>query len=164
MWVSLAILLVLAGVEVALAVMRDLIISADVALKQTLGGGGAAAPMEAGWVTKIPTVGQMILGFTLPFALAFVAIPLEYFINSGRIVLGAMLVLVLRGLAFALRLSGQIVKEAGKLAGVFYDVIIFAPLAIERWVAAARQNANSRPTPPRAALGKFATADNEEAL
>jgi len=107
----------------------------------------------------------MILGFTLPFALAFVAIPLEYFINSGRIVLGATLVLFLRGLAFALRFSGQIVKEAGKLAGVFYDVIIFAPLAIERWVAAARENAaKDSPARPRPALGKFATADNEEAL
>jgi len=165
MWVSLTILLVLAGVEVALAVMRDLIISADVALKQTLGGGGEVAAVEAGWVTKIPTFGQMILGFTLPFALAFVAIPLEYFINSGRIVLGATLVLFLRGLAFALRFSGQIVKEAGKLAGVFYDVIIFAPLAIERWVAAARENAaKDSPARPRPALGKFATADNEEAL
>jgi hypothetical protein len=164
MWVSLTILLVLAGVEVALAVMRDLIISADVALKQTLSGGGAAAAVETGWVTKIPTVGQMILGFTLPFALAFVAIPLEYFINSGRIVLGALLVLLLRGLAFALRLSGQIVKEGGKLAGVFYDVIIFAPLAIERWVVAARESAGERPARRRPALGKFATADNEEAL
>ena len=37
MWTSLTILLVLAGVEVALAVMRDMIIAADVALKQSLG-------------------------------------------------------------------------------------------------------------------------------
>jgi len=164
MWASLAILLVLAGVEVALAVMRDTIIAADVALKQQLGSAASAARAEAGWVTRIPTFGQMILGFTLPFALAFVAIPLEYFINSGRIVLGALLVLSLRALAFALRISSQIVKEAGKLVGVFYDVIIFAPLAIERWVATARENAGSRPARPRAALGKFATADNEEGL
>jgi hypothetical protein len=91
-------------------------------------------------VTKIPTAGQMILGFTLPFALAFVAIPLEYCINSGRIVLGALLVLSLRGLGFALRVSANLVKEAGKLAGVLYDVLIFAPLAVERWIAGARAN------------------------
>src|SRR5258708_26308910 len=36
MWASLSILLVLAGVEVALAVIRDPIISADVALKPQL--------------------------------------------------------------------------------------------------------------------------------
>jgi hypothetical protein len=140
MWVSLAILVVLAGVEVALAVMRDQIIAADVALKATLGGSAPVAGAEVGWVTKIPTAGQMILGFTLPFALAFVAIPLEYCINSGRIVLGALLVLSLRGLGFALRVSANLVKEAGKLAGVLYDVLIFAPLAVERWIAGARAN------------------------
>ena len=121
--------------------------------------------MEAGWVTKIPTVGQMILGFTLPFALAFVAIPLEYFINSGRIVLGAVLVLVLRGLAFALRLSGQIVqgsREARRrvlrrdhLCAARDRALGCQPPA--RMRAAARRG-RGRPS------GKFATADNEEAL
>jgi len=163
MWVSLSILLVLAGVEVALAVMRDLIISADVALKQTLGG-GEVAPIDTGWISKIPTVGQMILGFTLPFALAFIAIPLEYFINSGRIVLGAALVLLLRGLAFVLRLSAQVAKEAGKLAGVFYDVVIFAPLAIERWVIAARSNGVRRPPHASSPLTRLAAAETEEGL
>src|SRR5262249_625594 len=133
MWVSFAILLLLPGVHVSLAVMRDQLSAADVALKQTLGAGAIRA--ETGWVTKIPTVGQMILGFTLPFALAFVAIPLEYLINSGRIVIGAALVLLLRALGFVLRLAANLVKEAGKLARVFYDVVIFAPLAIERWIA-----------------------------
>ena len=142
MWVSLAILLVLAGVEVALAVMRDTIIAADVALKQTLGAGAAAAP-ETGWVTRIPTFGQMILGFTLPFALAFVAIPLEYFVNSGRTVLGTGLVLAMRAGAFVLRVLANIVREAGKLTAIAYDVLIFAPLAIERWVARARENGAS---------------------
>src|SRR4029077_15005040 len=133
MWVSLGILLVLAGVEVALAVMRDSIISADVALKQSLGS-GAAAHAEAGWVTRIPTFGQMILGFTLPFALAFVAIPLEYFVGSGRIVLGAAVVLAMRAAAFALRILAHVAREAGKVGVVAYDVIICGPLAIERWM------------------------------
>jgi hypothetical protein len=164
MWVSLSILLVLAGVEVALAVMRDLIIAADVALKQTLSGGGAAAAVETGWVTKIPTLGQMILGFTLPFALAFVAMPLEHCINSGRVVLGAGLVLLLRGLSFLLRLTGNLIKEAGKLAGVFYDVVIFAPLAIERWIMAARQGGEKgNRKQSGATMGKLA-ASNKEAV
>ncbi len=142
MWVSLAILLVLAGVEVALAVMRDSIIAADVALKQSLGAG--AAQTEAGWVTRIPTFGQMILGFTLPFALAFVAIPLEYFVGAGRIVLGAALVLLIRGAAFSLRVGASLANEGGKLAVNLYDVLIFAPLAIERWVGRMR-DASARP-------------------
>jgi hypothetical protein len=139
MWASLIILVVLAGVEVALAVMRDAIVAADVALKQSLGGGEAAVAAEAGWVTRIPTFGQMILGFTLPFALAFVAIPLEYLINSGRVVLGVLLVQLLRGAAFVTRLFANLVREAGKLATGFYDILIFVPLAIERWVKRSRE-------------------------
>ena len=48
MWVSLTILLVLAGVEVALAVMRDLIISADVALKQSSVAAARRRPWRSG--------------------------------------------------------------------------------------------------------------------
>jgi hypothetical protein len=139
MWASLIILVVLAGVEVALAVMRDAIVAADVALKQSLGSADAVAVAEAGWVTSIPTIGQMILGFTLPFALAFVAIPLEYLINSGRVVLGVLFVQLLRGLAFFTRLVANLVRESGKLLVSFYDIVIFVPLAIERWVVRSRE-------------------------
>ncbi len=144
MWVSLTILTVLAGVEVALAVMRDVIIAADVALKQALGSGGdvVAAASEAGWEMRIPAFGQMILGFTLPFALAFVAIPLEYFVNAGRIVLGALFVQLLRGTAFLLRLIAHLVREAGKLLIGLYDITIFLPLAIERWVGHPRNGSD----------------------
>ncbi len=149
MWASLTILLVLAGFEVALAVMRDVIIAADVALKQQLGAAAGAAHVETGWVNKIPTFGQMILGFTLPFALAFVAIPLDYFVNAGRTVVGAALEFALRGSALLLRLAANLIRGTGNLAIMLYDVLIFVPLAIERAVASyragsARNNA-SRP-------------------
>jgi len=134
MWISLTILLVLAGVEVALAVMRDLIVSADVALKQSLGNAGAVAPVDVTWMMKIPTAGQMILGFTLPFALAFVAIPLEYFIQSSRTVVGNSVVFVLRGAALLLRIAGVIVKQIGNALCMLYDALIFAPLLIEKMV------------------------------
>ncbi|HYN27553.1 MAG TPA: hypothetical protein VES94_04580, partial [Burkholderiales bacterium] len=160
---SLTILLVLAGVEVALAVMRDMIISADVALKQQLGAAAGAVAVEAGWVTRIPTFGQMILGFTLPFALAFVAIPLEYFINSGRTVVGAGLEMALRGLAFILRFAANLIRGAGKLAIMLYDVFIFVPLAIERWIVSYREGTTRRnklrPVPPLKRAG-----GSEEAL
>ncbi|AEG92587.1 hypothetical protein [Ramlibacter tataouinensis] len=142
MWASLTVLLVLAGFEVALAVMRDEIIAAGMALKQQLsaaaGAGAAAAPAEASWVMRIPTIGQMVLGFTLPFALAFVAIPLEHFVNTGRTVLGALLDMVMHALAFALRFLAIAVKELGRFTIMLYDVLIFAPLAVERWVAGHR--------------------------
>src|SRR5215510_10061615 len=67
MWAAFAFLLVLAGVEVALAVMRDYIVAADIALKQGLASAPVAASTD--WVTRIPVAGQMILGFILPFAL-----------------------------------------------------------------------------------------------
>jgi prefoldin subunit 5 len=139
MWISLTILLVLAGVEVALAVMRDLIVSADVALKQSLGNAAVAVPVDASWMMKIPTAGQMILGFTLPFALAFVAIPLEYFIQSSRTVFGTGMVFTLRGLALLLRVMGVVVKQVGNALCMLYDAVIFVPLLIERVV----QGANS---------------------
>jgi hypothetical protein len=130
-WISFTILLVLAGVEVALAVMRDQIVAMDLALKQALGN-AAITPLDIGWVGKIPTAGQMILGFTLPFALAFVAIPLEYFIRSGRTVLGAGLVLLIHALAVLLRTIGGIITQLGKALCLMYDAIIFVPLLIEK--------------------------------
>jgi hypothetical protein len=87
---------------------------------------------------KIPTAGQMILGFTLPFALAFVAIPLEYFIQSSRTVFGNGMVFVLRGLALLLRVVGVIVKQVGNALCMLYDAVIFVPLLIERMVQGAQ--------------------------
>ncbi|MBI5783470.1 MAG: hypothetical protein HZA69_06990 [Gammaproteobacteria bacterium] len=134
-WVSFSILLILAGVEVALAVMRDMIISADIALKQELAGGSAVtAAVANSWALDIPKAAQMILGFTLPFALAFVAIPLEYLIHSGRTVFGALLVLGIRGLGFAMRFISGMVRQIGKGTEHLYDAIIFLPLIIERAV------------------------------
>src|SRR3970282_1407536 len=57
-WISFSILLILAGVEVALAVMRDMIISADVALKQELAGGATLAATTA-WAPTDSTAPQL---------------------------------------------------------------------------------------------------------
>lgn len=138
MWTALTILVILAGVEVALAVMRDQIVAADLALKRGLGSAEAAAALDLGWVTKIPTAGQMVLGAVLPFALAFVGIPLEYFIASARTVLGAALVIAIRGLAFALRIGASLARQAGVFLAMLYDVVVFIPLLIERWVTSLR--------------------------
>jgi hypothetical protein len=150
-WVSFTILLILAGVEVALAVMRDLIISADVALKQSLGGSGAAAAVTDTWVTKIPTAGQMILGFILPFALAFVAIPLEYLIYSARTVSGSSLVIGIRGLAFLARTLASASRQVATTLIMFYDVVIFLPLIIERAVKTAASQRAALPAPTKSA-------------
>jgi hypothetical protein len=136
MWVAFALLVTLAGIEAALALMRDMLIADKAALLQSL----ATAPQHApeGWFGRIPTAGQMLLGFILPFALAFIAIPLESFIASSRTVGGAALVMLARGAAFVLRLAGNLVRNLAKVLITAYDIVIVLPLLIERMVKVAR--------------------------
>jgi hypothetical protein len=136
MWVAFSLLLTLALVEVALAVLRDWIVVEGIKLTSELAGGEtvAAAAEDSSMVNKIPTIGQMILGFILPWALAFMAIPLEYFIHSARTVLGVGLIVGIRGLAFGLRVVANIARQAGNLLVNLYDVLIFLPLLIERFM------------------------------
>lgn len=129
-WVTFGILLILACVESALAFMRDRIAADMQALRQSLAAVEGAQPVNS-W---IPTVGQMVMGFILPFALTFVAIPLESFISSSRTVMGFVLVGLLRGTAFLLRLMGNIASSLGELLVNLYDVLIFPPLWIEKFV------------------------------
>jgi hypothetical protein len=75
--------------------------------------------------------GQMALGFILPFALAFVAIPLEVFIRSGRTVLGSAVAILLGSLAFALRLGGLFFRQVAEVLVGLYDAIVALPLVIE---------------------------------
>jgi hypothetical protein len=73
-------------------------------------------------------------------------------------------VLTLRGLGFALRVTANLVREAGKLLGVFYDVLIFAPLAVERWIASARANgAKGEAVEAKIPLGKLRARTEEAA-
>ena len=90
MWIALVLLVTLAGVEAALALMRDMLIADKQALIQSLAT-VQQAHVADGWVSRIPTAGQMLLGFILPFALAFIAIPLESLIHSSRTVGGVLL-------------------------------------------------------------------------
>ena len=131
MWVSLSILTILATVEASLAYMRDLLALDNEALKQSLAGAGV---VEANF-RWIPSLGQMIMGFILPFALAFVAIPLESFIHALRTVLGLVAQGILRLLAVAARVIGSTANHICKVGIHFYDLIIMVPLSIERMIA-----------------------------
>jgi hypothetical protein len=147
MWIALVLLVTLAGVEAALALMRDMLIASDQALRQSLAATPQAVPSDP-VLARIPTAGQMLLGFILPFALAFVAIPLESLIHSGRTVGGALLVWLVRAVAFVLRILGNLVRHLGRVLITLYDVVIVLPLLIERVVKTARANgaeAESRP-------------------
>jgi len=137
MWISLVLLVTLAGIEAALALMRDMLISDKQALLQSLAAAPAAASTD-GWVGRIPTAGQMLLGFILPFALAFVAIPLESFIHAGRNIGGSMLADLVRMLAFALRVLGNLTRHLGRLLLHFYDLLVVLPLMVEHLVKSLR--------------------------
>jgi hypothetical protein len=129
-WVTFTILLVLACVESALAFMRDRIAADMQALRQTL----AQVETPVAFNSWIPTIGQMVMGFILPFALAFVAIPLESFVQSSRTVVGETVAAILRGTAFSLRLLGNVAKYAGELLVNLYDLLAFPLLWVENWL------------------------------
>jgi hypothetical protein len=133
MIVAATLLFTLAGIEAALALMRDMMIADKAALVQSLATVQHHAVAD-GWLARIPTAGQMLLGFILPFALAFVAVPLESFIASARTVLGATLVWLIQGAALGLRLLATLVKSLARLLITFYDIVIVLPLLVERLV------------------------------
>jgi hypothetical protein len=132
--VTFTLLAILAGVESALAFMRDRIAHDMEALRQTLAGAEQIALNPS----VIPTVGQMVMGFILPFALAFVAIPLEMFVASSRTVLGALAAWLLRMLAFLLRLLGNVGFYAGRFIINVYDLAIFPTIWLEGVILGSR--------------------------
>jgi hypothetical protein len=131
MWIALALLVTLAGVEAALALMRDLLIADKQALLQSLASVPQAVAND-GWVGRIPTAGQMVLGFILPFALAFIAIPLESLIHSARTVGGVLLAGMVSALALALRVLASVARRTARVLITVYDVAIVLPLLVEQ--------------------------------
>ena len=132
MMVTFTILLVLASIEASLAYMRDLLALDREALQQSLTGvGSGVVEAQFRW---IPSIGQMVMGFILPFALAFVAIPLESFIHAVRTVLGVIVVGVLRTVIITLRLIGGFANHFSKILVHVYDMLIMVPLTVETWV------------------------------
>lgn len=131
-WITFFFLFSLASVEAGLAYMREILMQDAAATRALLREGAAEAIQNPHlWIT---TASQMGLGFILPFALTFVAIPLESFIHSMRTVLGVVAVAVLRVLGWSLRLMGNLSQSLGKVLIHLYDFFIFLPLWIEKMV------------------------------
>jgi hypothetical protein len=140
-WITFGILFILASVESALAFMRDSIAADLHALRQSLTDVDSVAPVNS-W---IPMVGQMAMGFILPFALTFVAIPLESFIGASRTVIGVVVGGLLRVGAFLLRLIGNIALHMGTFLINVYDLLIVPPLWIERLIKDKAKAPEGRP-------------------
>ncbi|WP_323845348.1 hypothetical protein [Microbulbifer magnicolonia] len=130
MWAAFALLFFLASVEAGLAFMREILMQEDLAVSAQLRGGEVeAATSDVYWIT---TAAQMGMGFILPFALTFVAIPLENFIASARTVIGLLTTFLLRALSVILRLCGTAALRTGSLLVRLYDIVIFFPLWLEQ--------------------------------
>jgi hypothetical protein len=133
-WITFGILVCLASVEAGLAYLREILLQDELATSAVLrGDGGAALTSSFLWIT---TAAQMGMGFILPFALVFVAIPLETFIHSLRTVMGLAGGGLLRALAVALRVLGSMMYHLGHVLVDIYDMIIFLPLWLERRIKA----------------------------
>lgn len=127
-WAVFGALLTLAGVESSLAYIRDIIAARNEAFTQALLGGEAMAEMSH---SVVATVAQMIMGFILPFVLAFAIIPLESFIHSARAVLGYLIEFILRAIAFTFRLTGNTFYYLGSILISIYDIIAFPAMLLE---------------------------------
>ncbi|MDQ2069598.1 hypothetical protein [Natronospira bacteriovora] len=127
---AFTLLVIFASIEASLAYMRDLLALDREALTQTLAG-AEVAEAQFRW---IPSLAQLFLGFFLPFALAFVAIPLEAFVHSARTVLGLLVLGLLRAVRVAVRISGAAANHLSKMLVSLYDLFIMVPLGIERLV------------------------------
>lgn len=143
-WITFCILLLLASIEAGLAYMREVLLQDELATGALLRGqeeAAAALQNEYLWIT---TAAQMGMGFILPFALVFVAIPLETFVHSLRTVLGLAGIAVLRAFALLLRVLSNGFRHLGTLAERLYDLPLFVPLWLESRVTAARQNGDHK--------------------
>ena len=125
-WITFSILFLLASVEAGLAYMREVLLHDELATSALLRGDASGGmPNQYMWIT---TAAQMGMGFILPFALTFVAIPLETFVHSLRTVIGLIAIGVLRVVALALRLLGSLSRYLGVLITQVYDLPLFIPL------------------------------------
>jgi len=141
--ITFAILLMMASVEAGLAYMREVLLQDELATNALLRSDSTGSIVNQHlWIT---TAAQMGMGFILPFALVFVAIPLETFVHSLRTVVGLTGIAILRALALILRVLGNGARHLGVLAQRLYDLPIFLPLWLEaRTATATRLAANAR--------------------
>jgi hypothetical protein len=134
--VALAGLALLAAIEASLAILREQLLEADKVLAMSLAGEAAKGKeaVSAPLLSRIPMIGQAVLGFILPWILAMIAVPLEMLVESGRHVIGRVLELLVRGAGVLLRVVGHLARHLAAVLTHVFDLYIVVPLQIERLV------------------------------
>ena len=141
-WVTFTILFLLASVEAGLAYMREILLQDELATSAMLRGDTTL--MVAGNFQWITTAAQMGMGFVLPFALVFVAIPLETFVHSMRTVIGVVGIGLLGIVALLMRVLGNAFRYGASFLQKLYDLLIIVPLWIEHMVVRKRNDSASQ--------------------
>ena len=88
------------------------------------------------------------MGFVLPFALVFLAIPLESFVESARTVLASAIAGLLRLIAALFRMLSKAFDYTGKVLVDFYDIAIFGPLWLESMFTSGKSSKSVKPAKP----------------
>jgi hypothetical protein len=159
MVITFIILLFMASIEAGLAYMREVLLQDELATSALLRGDATGAAVNGHlWIT---TAAQMGMGFILPFALVFVAIPLETFVHSLRTVLGLIGIGILRAVSLLLRVFGNGMRHVGMLAERLYDLPLFVPLWIESRVNSQRLAEANGSTIMRPGMGQVAAEPRE---
>ncbi len=128
-------LLLLACIESSLAILREHLVAAETALKESLAGSAAAGaadvarPLES----RIPMIGQAVLGFVLPWILAMVAIPLEVMVRNAGPVGLLSLSIGADASSYVMRAMGSALRYLALAMRALYDVYIAIPLQVERF-------------------------------
>jgi hypothetical protein len=134
----------LASVESSLAILREQIVEAEAALKFSLAGEEGRLVQSAS-DSRIPVIGQAVLGFILPWVIALVAVPLEMLLDSGRHVMGSLGVILLRGVAMVSGVGAHIARHLTGMMVSFYDVYVAIPLRIESMARGGRLDGGRKP-------------------
>ncbi len=123
-------LAVLAVSVAALALLRDYLLTLDAAA-DALYTRGSGAPLEP-VLLWIPAVAQAVLAFGLALFLAVVPTAFEQTVRQGRLAMLASGIAILRATELALRLLALVTGGLSRLLLALYDLVVFAPLFIER--------------------------------
>jgi hypothetical protein len=141
-WVAFVFLLSFSALEAALAFLRETIIETNQQTVQ-LANGFIAPPDAAGADggvaddgilkgQKLATFAQLVLAVLIPWMLATAALPLETIIRNTVFILQIAAGYLMLAGAFICKTINAALKNLGLFALTVYDLVIFAPLWIER--------------------------------